>query len=152
VTTIAPQAAGDDAGRVRLLALDVGDRRTGVAISDELALFAHPRPAIIARSRQELLQRVIQLIAAEEVAEVIVGLPLSMSGSGSAQTDAVRSFARELRRSTPVPIVEVDERLSTREAASYVHGREARKSGLRDSAAAAVVLQAVLDRRRGAQE
>jgi len=151
VTTIAPQAAGDGAGQIRLLALDVGDRRTGVAISDELELYAHPRPAIMARSLEELLQRVLQLIAAEEVAEVIVGLPLSMSGSSSAQTDAVRSFARELRRLTPLPVVEVDERLSTREAATYVHGREARRSGLRDSAAAAIVLQAVLDRRRGAQ-
>ncbi len=151
-TTIAPQAAGDHFRRARLLALDVGDRRTGVAISDELALYAHPRPAILARSRQELLQRVIQLIAAEEVAEVIVGLPLSMSGSSSAQTDHVRSFARDLRGSTPVPVVEVDERLSTREAAAYVHGREARKSGLRDSAAAAIVLQAVLDGRRGVRE
>lgn len=148
-----PPAANDpqrNAQPARVLALDVGERRTGVAVSDELAMFAHPRPAIVAASRIELLEQVRRRIADESATEVIVGLPISMSGTDTAQTVEVRAFARDLRGLTGILVTEVDERLSTREASNYVRGREARKSGVQDSAAAAIILQSVLDNRRGA--
>lgn len=144
VTDNQPSPAGP-----RVLALDVGERRTGVAVSDELGMYAHPRPAIVARSQSDLLVQVERSIRDEGASEIVVGLPLSLSGADTAQTTDVRAFARELRRLTGLTVTEVDERFSTREAATYVHGREARKSGIQDSAAAAIILQSVLDRRRG---
>lgn len=131
----------------RLLALDPGSRRVGVALSDELGLFAHLRPAIAAASA---LDAVAELVEREGVSEVVVGLPLSLGGGESDQTRAARAFAARLRSRLGVPITEWDERLSTVEAGRTFKGRARRQPGELDSAAARVVLQAVLDSRRGA--
>jgi putative Holliday junction resolvase len=133
----------------RLLAVDPGERRTGVAISDELGLYAHTRPAIFTRSSAEAVEAIARLAESEGVAEVVVGLPLSLSGADSAQTALVRKIVAELRRRLAIPVTEWDERLSSVEAARIVTGAGRRRSGELDSAAAAVILQAVLDARRG---
>lgn len=134
----------------RLLALDPGERRTGVAVSDELGMFAHPRPAVMARGQNEVAGAVARLVEEEEVSEVIVGLPLSLSGEDSAQTASVRELIVLLRRTLPVPVTAWDERLSSVQAGRTVKGAGRRRAGDVDSAAAALVLQAVLDSRRGA--
>ncbi|MCY3603342.1 MAG: Holliday junction resolvase RuvX [Chloroflexota bacterium] len=130
------------------MALDVGSRRTGVAVSDELGLYAHPRPALKGGTRA-VLEALPPLIAAEEVAEVVVGLPLTLAGGDSAQTDRTRAFVERLREQLDVPVTTWDERLSSVEAARYVPSDRHRDGSL-DSAAAAVLLQAVLDSRAGA--
>lgn len=132
----------------RLLAVDPGSRRTGVAVSDELGLFAHPRPAILTRPGEDLAESIVKLVAAEGVDEVVVGLPLSLSGEDSAQTAAIRELSARLRVRLSIPVTEWDERLSSIEAARSVRGAARRRSGDLDSAAAALVLQAVLDSRR----
>ncbi len=134
----------------RLLALDPGERRTGVAISDELGLYAHPRPALVTRSREELVNAVVRLVESEGVEGVVVGLPLALSGADSRQTATVRDLVALLRGRLHVPVTEWDERFSSVEAARVVKGASRRRSGELDSAAAAVVLQSVLDSRRGA--
>ncbi|MCK9519775.1 MAG: Holliday junction resolvase RuvX [Dehalococcoidia bacterium] len=134
----------------RLLALDPGERRTGVAISDELGLFAHPRAALI-RGRRDLVDEVLRIVEEEGIDEVVVGLPLSMSGRESEQTRRAREFTARLRSRLSIPVTEWDERLSSVQAARTVTGRERRSSGQLDSAAAAVILQAVLDSRRGGE-
>ncbi len=132
----------------RLMALDFGSRRTGVAVSDEIGLYAHPRPAIKGGTRA-LLEAVPALVTAEAVAEVIVGLPRTLAGRDSAQTEATRAFIERLRERLDVPVTTWDERLSSVEAARYVpSGR--RRDGALDSAAAALLLQAVLDSRADA--
>jgi len=133
----------------RLLALDPGDRRTGVAVSDELGLFAHPRPAILADSDQATADAVVTAVAREQPDEVIVGLPLSLSGADSAQTSRARGLAVLLRSRLTVPVTLVDERLSTVQAQRAL-GPGRRPKGEVDSAAAAILLQAVLDGRRTA--
>jgi putative Holliday junction resolvase len=133
----------------RLLAVDPGERRTGVAISDELGLYAHTRPAIVTRSAAEAVEAIARLAEAEGVGELIVGLPISLSGADSAQTASVRETVAKLRARLTIPVTEWDERLSSVEAARTVTGASRRRSGELDSAAAAVVLQAVLDSRRG---
>ena len=134
----------------RLLALDPGERRTGVAVSDELGLYAHPRPALVARTRDELVNAVVRLVESEAVDGVVVGLPLSLSGADSLQTAMVRELITRLRGRLAIPVTEWDERFSSVEAARSVKGASRRRSGELDSAAAAVVLQSVLDSRRGA--
>lgn len=131
----------------RLMALDVGSRRTGVAVSDELGLYAHARPALKGGTRA-LLDALPPLVANEAVDEVVVGLPLTLSGEDSPQTSATRAFVERLRERLDVPVTTWDERLSSVEAARYVPSRRHR-DGTLDSAAAALLLQAVLDSRAG---
>jgi putative Holliday junction resolvase len=146
-----PQTPASDAPATpaRLLALDIGAHRTGVAVSDDLGLFAHARPAIFTRTAGALVARVADLVGEEHAEEVIVGLPVTLAGGDSAQTAEVRAVVARLRATLAVPVTEVDERFSSREASLYVRGKDARKSGLQDSAAAAIILQSVLDSRRG---
>ena len=141
----------------RVLGLDAGDRRIGVAISDPDRSFALPLNSILADgSELDAIQRVV---AAEEVTELVVGLPLSLSGGDSAQTASVREFAARLEARTGLPVHLWDERLSSHEAqtrsqdASHARGR--RRSGRRapppadtDALAASIILQAYLDRLR----
>ena len=140
----------------RLLALDPGARRVGVAVSDELGAFAHARPAIVAADQVAAVER---LVTEEAIAEVIVGLPLALSGGETDQTRTARAFAARLRGQLSVPVTEWDERLSSVQAGRRLEGSaqarrsssagaRRRASGELDSAAAAVILQTVLDARR----
>jgi putative Holliday junction resolvase len=115
-------------------------------------MFAHPRPALIASDPGRMVDAVAGLVDREEVGEVIVGLPLSLAGTETAQTAEARAVVRRLRQRLVVPVTEWDERLSSVQAGRSVHGRERRARGELDSAAAAIVLQAVLDHRRGGLE
>lgn len=118
-------------------------------MSDELGMFAHPRPAIVASGDSAVVEAVRRLVSSEDVAEVVVGLPLSMSGEDSEQTRKVRGLVDRLREGLMVPVTTWDERLSSVQAGRTV--REGRnRDGIVDSAAAALILQAVLDSRRGA--
>ncbi len=145
-----PQPVPPPRPEPRLLALDPGERRTGVAVSDELGLYAHARPALIARTREELVNAVARLVESEAVDGVVVGLPLSLSGADSRQTASVRDLVVLLRGRLKVPVTEWDERFSSVQAARAVRGASRRRLGELDSAAAAVVLQSVLDSRRRA--
>ena len=131
----------------RLMALDFGSRRTGVAVSDELGLYAHVRPAIKGGMRA-LLEAIPPLVAGEAIDEVVVGVPRTLSGEDSAQTAATRAFIERLRERLEVPVTTWDERLSSVEAARYVPA-DRHRDGALDSAAAALLLQAVLDSRAG---
>lgn len=135
-----------------MLALDPGSHRTGVALSDELGMFAHPRPAIHSASTLLLVDEVARLAGADDVGEVVVGLPLSLSGRDSDQTVSVRELVRALRKRLTVPVSTWDERLSSVQAARTVKGSAKRKSGVLDSESAAIVLQAVLDSRRAGRD
>ncbi len=140
---------------MRVLALDVGQRRVGLAISDRTRTLARPL-ATIAVEPHNALDRVtkeISALAAEEdgLSEIVVGMPAHLSGEASPQTVQVAAFIVGLKGRTAIPIVTEDERLSSREAESRLAVLEKswrkRKARL-DAAAAAVFLQDYLDRRR----
>ncbi len=138
---------------MRVLGLDVGRRRVGIAISDRTRTLARPHATIQVRGGNALgqVEKAIAELAAEEdgVAEIVVGLPVRLNGDASEQTVAVSAFIEALRRSQPIPVVTEDERLSSREAESRLALIEKdwrkRKAQL-DAAAAAVILQDYLDR------
>ena len=138
---------------MRVLALDIGDRRTGVAISDATALIATPLTTIRADDDEELAAAVLALIAEHGAEEVVVGMPLTLSGEMGPQAKRTRHFVRHLKGLTALPIKTVDERLSTVEATRRMReagsGRRRAREKI-DSAAAAVVLQAYLDSGGGA--
>lgn len=136
----------------KLLALDVGLARIGVAVCDPLRLAARPLGVIRRRSRNEDFVQLAEIVAREEVRAVICGLPLNMDGSEGQQAATTRIWARRLANALrallekPIPVEFWDERLSSYAARELLHGDT---SIGEDAAAAAVILQAYLDARRG---
>ncbi|HNO65960.1 MAG TPA: Holliday junction resolvase RuvX [Tepidiformaceae bacterium] len=117
-------------------------------MSDALGLYAHPRPAVPARSKHEAVRAIARLVQEEGVDEVIIGLPLTLRGERGYQAGAVAELLAELRASLTVPVREVDERLSSAQAVAMQPALRGKRDGTLDSASAAVVLQTVLDSRR----
>lgn len=133
---------------MRVLAIDLGSVRVGIAVSDELGLMAHPRPHLPAKDTRALLGALAQLARDEEVGRFIVGLPRHLNGSEGRGARDARRFASALAKHTSLPVDLVDEWLSTREAhARLQEGGNKQKDtrGRIDSAAAAVLLQSWLD-------
>ena len=139
---------------MRIVGLDVGERRIGVAVSDVTRTLARPlgvlRPAGLDVDAVQLSADEIGRLAREEdgVASIVVGLPRRLDGTPSDMTRRVEQFARQLEARTALPVTLQDERLSSREAESRLAIREkgwrVRKQRL-DAAAAAVILQDYLD-------
>ena len=97
----------------RVLGLDLGDVRTGVAVSDELKMLAHPFETIENASPNKLLERVRQIVLEKDVDCVVVGLPRHMNGSYGVGAENARQFAEKLRPLIACEVVTWDERLST---------------------------------------
>jgi putative Holliday junction resolvase len=141
---------------VRVVGLDVGEKRIGIAISDLTATLARPlgvlRPSALELDALDVVAREIARLAAEEdgVSAIVVGLPRRLDGSPNDMTPRVEQFARRLESKTSLPVALQDERLSSREAESRLAIRNkdwrSRKAKL-DAAAAAVILQDYLDSR-----
>ena len=139
---------------MRIVGLDVGERRIGVAVSDATRTLARPIGVLLAAGLERDAPRVaaaeVARLAGEEdgVASIVVGLPAHLDGTASAMTPRVRQFAAELGRLTDLPVLLQDERLTSHEAESRLALREkdwrARKARL-DAAAAAIILQDYLD-------
>jgi putative Holliday junction resolvase len=132
----------------RLLGLDVGDKRIGVAISDPLGITAAGLECIERKNMATDLATVKALALRHGVVEIIVGLPQNMDGSEGEQCQKVRSFARKLARVTGLPVVYEDERLSTFTAIRMltVQGvKTGQRRDLVDIQSAAVILQMYLD-------
>ena len=136
---------------MRTLGLDVGERRIGIAVSDPEGRLAVPMGTHERRGGDDAAA-LIDLAQREEAGRIVVGLPLSLDGSQSTQTEAASAFAERLRERGDVDVVLWDERLSSREAdhhlrASGRRGKDAKAR--RDSIAATIILQAYLDSQRG---
>jgi putative Holliday junction resolvase len=130
----------------RIIGLDVGSKRIGVAISDELGVLASPRGAIHRLSYNKDAAAIASLVLESEAECVVVGLPLGLSGHETDQTRRVRQFAEMLASRITVPVELWDERLTTVAAQAIAPlDRAARKAGLLDAVAAALILQGYLD-------
>lgn len=151
------------AGAGRILALDVGAKRIGVAVSDELGLLATPRAVIVRRSTEAALDEIVRLAQVEEVSLVVVGLPISLDGQLHGQARTVQRFGERLRRrlespgipgAPGIPLVYADEMLSTVRAEERLRAAGVRPQRIReriDAEAAAVILDEYLDQRRQAE-
>lgn len=133
----------------RLLALDIGGRRIGVAVSDELGMIASPVATIDARG--DVTAEVRTLVEKYGISKIIVGLPIGMSGREGPQATEVRSVADKLGEALSMEIIYSDERLSSAVANQALIGqgtrRDKRKQHI-DAMAAAVILQGYLDNQR----
>lgn len=135
------------------LALDIGLKRIGVAVSDELGMLASPHCAIQRRSTAQALDAVARMVRETGAEQVVVGLPISFDGALHAQARAVQAFAGRLGARIGIPLVYVDETLSSVRAEESLRAAGVRPERIRervDAAAAAVILQDFLDRRQPA--
>jgi putative Holliday junction resolvase len=123
----------------RVIALDHGEARCGVAVSDPTGELVTPLPVIERPDTRRGLARIAAVVGEREAERVVVGLPLTMAGEEGEQAQAARSFAERLARAVEVPVELHDERLTT---------RMADRSGGDDSVAAAHLLESWLQARR----
>jgi putative Holliday junction resolvase len=135
---------------MRILALDHGTKRIGIAISDELKTIAQPLEFIPAAPFAEFLARFREIIQQKEVELIVVGMPRNMDGSYGPATLKVREFVAALRDAVTVPVQTWDERLTSAQAQRFLIQagvrREQRKEKV-DKTAAAILLQSYLDNR-----
>jgi putative holliday junction resolvase len=137
----------------RALALDLGEKRIGVAVSDALGMIARPLEIFSRTSRKADFAHIGALVAAHQVDAVIVGLPLNMDGSEGRQAAWVRDYSAALAETLAVPVHFWDERLTSEEAEGIVRARggshrgKSTVKGTLDAVAAAVILQSYLDSR-----
>jgi putative holliday junction resolvase len=135
----------------RVLGIDYGDVRVGVAISDELGFMAHPLETIDLRKTAPVA-RIRDLAAEREVETIVVGLPRNMNGTHGPASEKAAKFAEELRTALPCKIISWDERLTTVSAQRSLQaaGRKAKdQKNIIDQAAAQVILQSWLDAQAG---
>jgi putative holliday junction resolvase len=133
------------------MALDVGDRRIGVAVSDPLGLTAQPVLTLVRSNRRQDLKSLMRIIRKYACEEIVVGNPLYMSGDQSPQAAKAQAFAQMLHEETGLPVHLWDERLTTTEAHRHLHAAGVAGAGHRaivDQVAAVLILQGFLDSRR----
>ena len=133
----------------RLLALDLGAKRIGVAVSDELRITARPLRMISRRSWKDLLRQVAGLVESFEAKGLVIGLPLRLDGAEGSAAESVRTVAEKFRRSLGVPIYLQDERLTTFTANSDLKAAGLDQGEIKrevDSEAAAIILRDFINR------
>ena len=104
-----------------LMALDVGDRRIGVAVANRIARLAHPYGTFI--NDESIWQQIAALVKAEDIGIIVVGLPRSLQSEDTGQTRSVRNFASELQKQTGLKVVFQDEALTSRQAEAELRSR-----------------------------
>ena len=132
------------------MALDVGDRRIGIALSDEEARVAFPKDTLHRRNLDADLLEIASVAEREHVQEILVGMPLSLDGSEGPQAKKVTRFIKSLKERTALPITAWDERLTTVSAQRALLEGDVSRSRRRqvvDKMAAALLLQGYLDYR-----
>ena len=132
----------------RILGLDIGDRRVGVAISDAFRMTAQPLLTMTRTTLRQDMKSLGRLLRKHGVAEIVAGNPLYMSGDQSPQAAKAQAFAEAVRAQFALPVHLWDERLSTTEAHRHLsdmgHAQTGRK-GIIDQVAAVLILQSYLD-------
>jgi len=136
---------------MRVLGIDYGRRRIGLALSDEEGILASPLPTYVrGQSMKEDVVGLTSLIARHEVSAIVVGLPLNMDGSRGEMAYEAEAFANRIRQETGLPVDSFDERLTSSEAERVLLEADLprrRRKALRDSLSAVLILQGHLDRR-----
>jgi putative Holliday junction resolvase len=130
----------------RVLGIDPGTRRCGIAITNSSQSMAFPRPAVTRDERT--LERLSELIEEESIASIVIGRPIALSGNETSSTKDADAFFSQVRDHVNVPVIQWDERLTTRDAQKSLSeaGLTTKESRERiDSAAAVIMLQNYLD-------
>jgi putative Holliday junction resolvase len=147
-----PEAQRKLAGR--LLALDLGQKRVGLAVSDELRMTVRPLAALNRTNWKQLLRQVSDALESFDAQALVIGLPLRMDGTEGEAAQAARRIAHKFELSLKVPVYLQDERLTSLEAEESLRAAGFADDGLRrervDSESAAIILRDFIERVRGA--
>jgi putative holliday junction resolvase len=138
----------------RILALDFGARNIGLAVSDELGVTAQGLQTLRRRNKRNDFDHLRRVIKQFHVTEIVMGLPLRMSGSEGIQSDKVHVFAEELRRRFKLPVHLFDERLTSVEANRLLRETDMstrHRAGVVDQLAAVLILQSFLEFRKNSR-
>ena len=144
----------------RIVALDIGLKRIGVAVSDPFNSYALPDNAYICTQKlQQDIENILQIIKDKMATEIVCGLPINADGSESIQTTRTKRFLEALRQSTHLPVYTVDERYTSLEAKERLggcgakkKGQKERQSGKVDSVAACCILEEYLNQSKRKSE
>jgi putative holliday junction resolvase len=150
-----PSTASIPEQRRRILALDFGARNMGLAISDELGVTAQGLPTYRRSNKRNDLDYLRRVIKEHRVGELVMGLPLRMSGAEGIQSEKVHVFADELRRKFKLPVHLFDERLTSVEANRLLRETDMsirRRAEVVDQLAAVLILQSFLEFRKSSSE
>ncbi len=133
-----------------ILALDIGQVRIGVAVSDALGMLAHPLTTLKWKNTSQLVADIKRLIAERNAGALVVGMPLTLKGTASKQTEKIKQIVLALKEELDIEVLEIDERLTTKMA--EIQLRESGKKASRhrdiiDQMAAVNILQSYLDRK-----
>jgi putative Holliday junction resolvase len=132
----------------KVLAIDLGEKRIGLAISDETRTIATGYEVLSRKSRREDFERYLEIIAEQDINLIVMGLPITLGGVEGQRAAWVRDYSAELQENIPVPLEYWDERFSTKQAEASLHARGKRGKKMRerlDAVAAAFILQDYLD-------
>jgi len=136
---------------MRILGLDIGDKKIGISMCDPDEILASPFKTLIRDDDKRVISEILEIINNSRIGMIVIGLPYSLSGEQNIQALKTKEFADKLRESASVEVVFQDERLSTRAAQQMMISsgikKEKRKEMI-DSAAAAVLLQGFIDARK----
>lgn len=140
---------------MKIMGIDLGDARTGVAISDLLCTIVGSATVVPSRNREKLIADIVRLAKENQVGQIVVGLPRNMDGSEGFKAQACRAFADELREATGLPVDMMDERLTTVQSHNILsqhnyHGQK-RKNTV-DAVAASLILESYLSYRSSHKE
>ena len=133
---------------MRVLGLDYGDRRIGIAICDELGMTAQGVATVVRKNRDADLAAIAGFVERFGVERIVIGYPLRLDGSEGIQCDKVNRFARRLEARLSMPVIHRDETLSTQEAEELLREtgvRREKKRAVVDRLAACIILQGYLD-------
>ncbi len=136
---------------MRILAIDLGLARTGLAICDELELLASPVGTVAEPDADQLLEEIAAVVVREGVRELVVGYPRNMDGTRGESARRAEEFAKALRERTGLPVTLWDERLTTVSAIGFLNETNVRgkkRKAIVDTVSATIILQEYLDSRR----
>ena len=140
-----------EVGALRLLALDLGERRIGLAVSDATGTLALPAGHLVRTKLAEDLRRVLEAARERDVEAFVVGMPYSLDGTTGPQAKQAQGFINALRKRTTLPVHTMDERFTSVEAEALLRAsghQPSRQRATVDEAAATLILQRFLDSRR----
>ncbi len=133
---------------MRIMAIDYGDSRVGIALSDELGITAHGLKTLPNKVYSKLLDSIVTLTKENKVGKIVIGMPKNLNGTLGIRAEVTQEFADDLLKRLPdIPIVFQDERLTTVEAATYLNYTNTRgksRKAVIDTVAAEIILQTYL--------
>ena len=132
----------------RVLGIDYGERRIGLAISDPMGIIAKPFKILDRKITPDYISEIHDIAAAQDIHKIVVGLPITLKGKHSSQTQVVQDFIDKLRQTGKIPVVHIDERMSSVAAKRSLQEQGVKtghEKGRVDETAAAIILQEYLD-------